>query len=110
MSENLDLVRSIYAAWEQGNFRVTSWADPQLHVVNADGPAPGTRLGLRESMSAWREFLTDWDERGTWEPSSASCAAHSPAVPTATALRRGGLSLTRERAATPAAMLSASLF
>jgi ketosteroid isomerase-like protein len=62
MSENLDLVRSIYADWELGNFRVTSWADPQLQVVNADGPEPGTRLGLRESMSAWREFLADWDD------------------------------------------------
>jgi ketosteroid isomerase-like protein len=60
--ENLDLVRSIYADWERGSYRSVEWAHPEIEYVNADGPHPGTRVGLTEMAEGWRRLLSAWSE------------------------------------------------
>jgi ketosteroid isomerase-like protein len=62
MSENLDLVRSIRAAWERGDFSSAEWAHPEIEFAFAGGPAPGTWTGLAGMTVAMRDFLSTWDE------------------------------------------------
>jgi ketosteroid isomerase-like protein len=57
-SAHLELVRSIFAAWERGDFGSVEWADPEIEYVIADGPAPGTWKGLKEVAAAERLFLS----------------------------------------------------
>jgi ketosteroid isomerase-like protein len=62
MSENLDLVRSIYDAWERGDWNVVSWADPEMELVFGDGPTQGSWKGLAAVRDGWREFLSSWED------------------------------------------------
>jgi ketosteroid isomerase-like protein len=53
MSENLDLMRSIFSAIEHGDYTNANWADPEIEYVIVGGPEPGTlrgRAGLAEAM------------------------------------------------------------
>jgi ketosteroid isomerase-like protein len=64
-STNLDLVRSIYAAWERGDFGSTEWAHPEIEYVFADGPSPGSWTGVAGMAEGWREWLGAWEEYRT---------------------------------------------
>src|SRR5215208_2900936 len=44
-SANVDLMHSIYAAWERGDYGSAEWADPEIEHVVADGPTPGSWRG-----------------------------------------------------------------
>jgi ketosteroid isomerase-like protein len=61
MSANLDLVLSIYAAWEGGDCGYTEWAHPDIEWVRADGPDPGSWTGVAGLAAAWRDFLSAWE-------------------------------------------------
>lgn len=61
-SANLELVRSIYADWERGDYSSTAWADPEIEYVHADGPLPGRWSGTAEMATAWRSWLTAWED------------------------------------------------
>ena len=62
MSANLDLVRSIYADWERGDFSKVEWADPELSFVFADGPLPGEWRGVGIAATIWSNFLATMND------------------------------------------------
>jgi ketosteroid isomerase-like protein len=62
VSENLDLVRSLYAAWERGDFSATEWAHPEIEWLMDGGPTPGRWAGVAEMTEGWRDFLAAWAE------------------------------------------------
>jgi hypothetical protein len=68
-SANLDLVRSINAAHERGDFSSTEWAHPEIDYVIADGPSPGRWTGpagmaesFRRNLIGWKDFRIEADE------------------------------------------------
>jgi ketosteroid isomerase-like protein len=62
-SVNLDLVRSVCADWERGDFGHTAeWGHPDMEFVIADGPEPGTWIGLVGAEDGFREVLSAWED------------------------------------------------
>jgi ketosteroid isomerase-like protein len=63
-SANLELVRSIYAAWERGDFSSADWAAPNFEFVISGrqrGPADGHWKGLAEASKGLGDYLDAWD-------------------------------------------------
>jgi hypothetical protein len=65
MSANLDIVRSIYAGWEAGDFTHGEWADPQIEYLIVGGPVAGAWTGLDGMAVGWRGWLDGWAEYRT---------------------------------------------
>jgi ketosteroid isomerase-like protein len=68
-SANLDLVRSIYAAWERGDFSSVEWADPEIEYRMEEVFSSSTLTGpsamaqaTRGWMAAWRGMRFEADE------------------------------------------------
>jgi ketosteroid isomerase-like protein len=61
-SANLELVRSICAAWERGDWSSTEWAHPEIEFVIADGPNAGSWTGLAGMAKASRDLLSSWEQ------------------------------------------------
>jgi ketosteroid isomerase-like protein len=59
---NVDLVRSIYADWERGDYSSSAWADPRIEFAFVGGPAPGSWAGVAGMAEAMREWLSAWEE------------------------------------------------
>jgi SnoaL-like protein len=61
VSANLDLVQSICAAWERGNYSAVDWEHPEIEFVIADGPTPGSWTGAAGITEGWGGFLSAWE-------------------------------------------------
>jgi len=61
MSANLDLVRSIYADWERGDFSVVDWAHPDIEYSIVGGLESGRWWGVRAMTERSREQLREFD-------------------------------------------------
>ena len=61
-SANLDLVRSIFAAWERADYSSIEWAHPEIEFVIVEGPTPGTWTGVAGMAEGWRDVLSAWDD------------------------------------------------
>jgi ketosteroid isomerase-like protein len=68
-SANVEIVRSLYADWERGDFSESDWAHPEVEFVFADGPEGGSWTGVagmargaREGLRAWEGYRVQADE------------------------------------------------
>jgi ketosteroid isomerase-like protein len=58
----LDLVKSISAAWENGEYGSVAWADSDIEFVIADGPEPGQSTGPAGLAPDLLDFQSAWDD------------------------------------------------
>jgi ketosteroid isomerase-like protein len=59
---NLNIVRSIARAWEQGDYSSFEWADAEIQFVIADGPEAGRSTGRAGLLPSLQEFGNAWVE------------------------------------------------
>ena len=61
MSENLDLVRSIVAKWQRGDWSSADWAAPDIQF-ELTGIAGGRWTGVAGMTEGFREWLRGWED------------------------------------------------
>lgn len=59
--ENVELARSIVAAWEHSDYNSPGWAHPEIDFRFADGPDPSLWTGISGMSEGWRNFLKAWE-------------------------------------------------
>ena len=59
--ENVELVRSIYAPWERGDFSPAGWEHPEIEITIVGGPGTSTSTGRAAAAKTLREFLDAWE-------------------------------------------------
>ena len=60
--ENVEVVRSICAAWERADFSSAEWADREIEYMIVDGPTPGSWIGRAGMVEGWGSFLDAWND------------------------------------------------
>ncbi len=61
--ENVETVRAIFAAWEQGDFSSADWADPEIEFT-IPGLDQHVERGIEAMRRAWAEWLRSFSEFG----------------------------------------------
>jgi SnoaL-like protein len=59
---NIDLLRSICAGWERGDFSSAEWAHPEIEFVIADGAVAGSWTGLAGLAEGFREIISPMEQ------------------------------------------------
>lgn len=61
-SEDLELVRSLYAAWGRGDFSSADWADPDIEFeISGQGPHPGIWKGMAGMAEGFWTLMEAWE-------------------------------------------------
>jgi ketosteroid isomerase-like protein len=60
--ENVDLVRSIYAAWERGDYSSVDWAHPEIQYVMEMDISSSTWTGPNGLVEGTREWMAVWKD------------------------------------------------
>jgi ketosteroid isomerase-like protein len=58
----VELVRSIFADWERGDFSWADWAHPEAEFVWVGGSIPGTFRGRAEVSKTFAERMSAWED------------------------------------------------
>ncbi len=59
--ENVEIVRTLFARWNEGDYSDTDWAAPDIAFVMKT-PGGGTSQGVEAMSESWRNFLRAWEE------------------------------------------------
>jgi ketosteroid isomerase-like protein len=59
---NREIVESIYAAWEKGDWSSSDWADPDIRFEMVGGLTEGSWRGRAEMSEAWAALLRAWED------------------------------------------------